>query len=739
MRLHNINTSNTVSATQPYVDTAVATKLSLAGGTMTGPIVLPANPTTPLQAATKQYSDSGDTALQTQVTSLQGTVTTLNASPVTLTYVNTHDALKVNKAGDTMTGQLVLPGAPTLVTHAVTKGYVDTLVTTHTANVALHLTPAQNTLLDAVTVTSTEINTLSGTTSNIQTQINTLSTTLVPTGTVIEVDTTTTPSKYLRTNGTQVSKTTYAALFAVIGERYATITMPSIIGQPWRQQYSFNKANSTISAWVANTPLPISISSSHVIVTNNRVYLLGGWLNNTTSTVYTAPINPNGTLGAWVTSTPLPIALWGAQAIVTNNRVYLLGGIINGVYSSAVYTAPINPDGTLGSWVIDTPLPGTITNSQAIITNNRVYLLGGATNNGAYSSSVYTASINIDGTLSTWTINAPLPVTISHSQAIVTNNRVYLLGGYINGVDSVYTTIINPDGTLGAWVTDTPLPNNIKMSQAIVTNNRVYLIGGNFYKSGASIVYTATINPDGTLGAWVIDTPLPVVISHSQAVVTSNRVYLLGGHINNTQSNAIYTAPINTDGTLGTWVADISIIPNAIYNSQAIVTNNRVYLIGGFNKTVYFSTVYTAPINPDGTLGGWVVDTPLPETIAISQAIVTNNRVYLLGGRINNILSSTIYTAPINADGTLGTWVTDISLPIALNWSQAIVTNNRVYLLGGITTDLYGLNTVYSAPFSGGLNNYLNPVSVNATTFTLPDYTIIDAVSSPKTYHYIKF
>ena len=173
MRLHNINTSNTVSVTQPYVDTAVATKLSLAGGSMTGPLALPADPTTPLQAATKQYTDSGDLALQTQVTSLQGTVTTLNANPVTLTYVDAQDALKVNKAGDTMTGQLVLPGAPTLVTHAVTKGYVDTLVTTHTANVALHLTPTQNTLLDAVTVTSTEINTLAGATSNVQAQINT--------------------------------------------------------------------------------------------------------------------------------------------------------------------------------------------------------------------------------------------------------------------------------------------------------------------------------------------------------------------------------------------------------------------------------------------------------------------------------------------------------------------------------------------------------------------------------------
>lgn len=40
-------------ATKQYADT----KLPLAGGTMTGPIVLPADPTTALQAATKQYAD----------------------------------------------------------------------------------------------------------------------------------------------------------------------------------------------------------------------------------------------------------------------------------------------------------------------------------------------------------------------------------------------------------------------------------------------------------------------------------------------------------------------------------------------------------------------------------------------------------------------------------------------------------------------------------------------------------
>jgi hypothetical protein len=57
-------TSSGQIANKGYVDSAVSTVgsgnfLSTAGGTMTGPIVLPANPTAPLQAAPKEYVDTG--------------------------------------------------------------------------------------------------------------------------------------------------------------------------------------------------------------------------------------------------------------------------------------------------------------------------------------------------------------------------------------------------------------------------------------------------------------------------------------------------------------------------------------------------------------------------------------------------------------------------------------------------------------------------------------------------------
>ena len=95
-----------------------------------------------------------------------------------------------------------------------------------------------------------------------------------------------------------------------------------------------------------------------------------------------------------------------------------------------------------------------------------------------------------------------------------------------------------------------------------------------------------------------------------------------------------------------TWTTGTS-LPDTVAHSQAIVTSSKVYLLGGYNGSDYSSTVYTAPINSDGTLGAWTTGTSLPDTVAYSQAIVTSSKVYLLGG-YNCSYSSTVYTAPIN-------------------------------------------------------------------------------------------
>ena len=118
--------------------TALDAKLAKSGGTMTGFIVLHADPSSALHAASKQYVDAADSALSTSISgklsksgdSMSGFLS-LHADPssdlhaATKQYVDDGDDLKVNKAGDTLTGFLTLHDDPTDDLHAATKQYVD--------------------------------------------------------------------------------------------------------------------------------------------------------------------------------------------------------------------------------------------------------------------------------------------------------------------------------------------------------------------------------------------------------------------------------------------------------------------------------------------------------------------------------------------------------------------------------------------------------------------------------------
>ncbi|TCS68250.1 tail collar domain, partial [Sulfuritortus calidifontis] len=214
----------------------------------------------------------------------------------------------------------------------------------------------------------------------------------VPVGSIIYTSSKTPPSGFLRCNGQEVSQTTYAELYAVVGDTYNYTRNVYVNGKPHRQQYWENTTqNADITGWTTGTSLPGALYASQAIVTNSRVYLLGGYVSS---------------CSGWTTGTSLPGALYASQAIVTNSRVYLLGGYVSSAVST-VYTAPINPDGTLGAWTTGTSLPGALYASQAIVTNSRVYLLGGYVSSAV--STVYTAPINPDGTLGAWTTGTSLP------------------------------------------------------------------------------------------------------------------------------------------------------------------------------------------------------------------------------------------------------------------------------------------------------------------------------------------
>ena len=122
-----------ISSLSSTVDTKLMGEyLARAGGTMLGTISMNSNkilalgtPTLATDAATKAYVDTA--------------VSTATNDGATVTYVDQQDALKVAKAGDTMTGFLTLHANPTSNNHASNKAYVDTRITSMSSTAANEL------------------------------------------------------------------------------------------------------------------------------------------------------------------------------------------------------------------------------------------------------------------------------------------------------------------------------------------------------------------------------------------------------------------------------------------------------------------------------------------------------------------------------------------------------------------------------------------------------------------------
>ncbi len=119
-------TSSLQASTKNYADL----KISRGGDTLTGPLQLAGDPTSTLQAATKNYVDTNANFLRLGFT-MSGPIVlagdpTSALNPATKTYTDT----RLSRSGDSMTGLLALSANPISALHASTKSYVDSQVAT---------------------------------------------------------------------------------------------------------------------------------------------------------------------------------------------------------------------------------------------------------------------------------------------------------------------------------------------------------------------------------------------------------------------------------------------------------------------------------------------------------------------------------------------------------------------------------------------------------------------------------
>lgn len=251
--------------------------------------------------------------------------------------------------------------------------------------------------------------------------------------------------------------------------------------------------------------------------------------------------------------------------------------------------ASINPDGTLSNWSPTTPLPQPRSLPGEALLGNRVYVIGG--NDGFFQTSdVWYATINGNGTLTSWTTVASLPHNLQGHQVVVVGNRIYVMGGYdgFSKQDAVYYTTINSNGSLSGWTTTTPLPEARTQGAAVAFGSRIYYIGGQGQGPSAppsSTVFSALVNPDGTTGSWSTATALPQARWTHRAALVGDTIYVIGGCTDlfgcplTSATSSIVKARILSDGLLTNWVSDTD-IPEP-KSDPGVAATDAIYVLGG--------------------------------------------------------------------------------------------------------------------------------------------------------------
>ncbi len=313
---------------------------------------------------------------------------------------------------------------------------------------------------------------------------------------------------------------------------------------------STGQANGDIQLgpWVQQNAYPTTGYQYDAVNHQGYVYVAGGWNGAALDQVYSAQAFNDGSLNPWSGTTSLPEVDQGPGLTVHDG--YLFASTHNG----EMYSAPIVGNGVVGAWRSE-PAAGFEKGGRlgTEAHNGYLYQFGGWPD--ADNQEVFISAIDASGHLTGWSQTTSMPQGRQHTSVHFHNDRAYLVGG-ITGwgsiLDSVYSAPVNPDGTLGAWRQEANLPTTLWYHNSVIVDNSILLFGGRTgYNSGnVTNIYEGEIDPvTGVIGNWQTIGSMPssqfVQATGVTYDPTYNHVYVIGGGDGSASySNEVWAAEI---------------------------------------------------------------------------------------------------------------------------------------------------------------------------------------------------
>jgi len=287
---------------------------------------------------------------------------------------------------------------------------------------------------------------------------------------------------------------------------------------------------------------------------------------------------------SWVSKAPMHVARSSLGVAVVNGKIYAIGGFTKSGGGGINFTGEIvgtneEYDPETDSWTFRAPMPTPRADFRSEIVQNKIYCIGGTTNNETETC----ANEVYDPSTDTWESRAPLPTPRESFTTVVYRNRIYVIGGItgrdlakeLRGTYTGATEVYDP--ALDTWESKASMLNARFPETCVVINGKIYVISGSTTYA-ESISVTAVYDED--TNSWTNKASMPVV-KHGASVVFDDKIYFIGGSY---ESSGFVTLLQIYDPSTDTWSEGARPPAEGVSQGSAFMTTGdmspqRIYVV----------------------------------------------------------------------------------------------------------------------------------------------------------------
>ncbi len=372
----------------------------------------------------------------------------------------------------------------------------------------------------------------------------------------------------------------------------------------------------------------------------------------------------------------------------------------------------------------------TLGEHAGVVWNSRIYLFGGKTSSGYYLYPQF-GEILANGSI-LWKTSTDFINERNDLSAVVWNGNIYVVGGFNSSsstLRSVERTQVFANGSIGAFVGDSPLAEGRRQHASVVWNGRVYVLGGiNPSSVVVSSVQYADILANGSLYNWRYGVPMQTARNGLSAVVWNNRIYVFSGSCSGFSNVTVESAGLLADGNLTSWRNETSFI-RCHSRGTSVVWNGRVYVLGDGSDSRF---IEGADILANGSLGEWRNEANLTDSHLAAVSVVWNGNIYTLGHSFGGSYTNVVDVTPIASNYSISQFVAGAGMLRKRGIHGAAVWNNNIYVVGGYDSSVSEVLNSVERSFIYSNGSYSN--WVQEPNLTIRRYALAAIASNSRLY-----